>query len=426
MTTPTVRPRLLLVAMNYAPELSGTAPYTTTWAQHLSHRADVLVLAGVPHYPQWEVHAGYGRWWDERTEYGVRVRRLRHHVPIRTTPAHRVAHEASFGARVLTQRLPRPDAVLAVSPPLFGAGAAARVARRFEVPFGLVVQDLYGRGARELGHGGPAAKRLGDLESRIVRGADSVLTISDRFRSILTGQLRVAEDRVSVVGNWSSVPVEPATRDAVRARMGWQGDFVALHAGNMGAKQGLQNVVEAARLADAAGAPVRFVLVGDGNARAAVAERAAGVRRLTMLGPASPREHAGLLAAADVLLVNEAPGVAEMSLPSKLTSYFAAGRAVVAATAADGATAELLRRSGAGIRVPPDDPAALLDAVLDLRSCPDAAATHAELGRRYSHTHHSLPQAMRGYDQWLDALLRGAAHAIGRPRVRELTAAASR
>ncbi len=416
MTLAGARPRLLLVAMNYAPELSGTAPYTTTWAQHLSRRADVLVLAGVPHYPQWQIHDGYGRWSEEGTEYGVRVRRLRHHVPARTTPAHRVAHEASFGARVLTQRLPRPDAVLAVSPPLFGAGAAGRLARRFGVPFGLVVQDLYGRGATELGHRGPAADRLGELESRIVAGADAVVTISDRFRSVLTSQLGVSEQRITVVGNWSSVPVAPATRQAVRVRMGWQREFVALHAGNIGAKQGLENIVEAARLADRDQAPVRFVLVGDGNARASVAARAAGVQRLTMLPSASPREHAGLLAAADVLLVNEVPGVAEMSLPSKLTSYFAAGRAVLAATGAEGATAELLRRSGAGVRVDPADAAALLDAVLDLRNHPDAAATHAALGQRYSSRHQSLPAAMRAYDDWVDHLLAGATSAVGARR----------
>lgn len=399
-------PRLLLVAMNYAPELSGTAPYTAAWAEHLAGSADVVVLAGVPHYPQWRIHDGYGSWREQRIERGVTVRRLRHHVPTAVTPLHRVAHEASFGARVLTERLPRPDAVLAVSPSLFGSAAAARLARRWGVPFGLVVQDLYGVGLRELGHApGPATRALSGLEAGVVRGADSVLTISAGFRTALVDACGADAARIDVVGNWSLMPASGPARSAVRGRHGWQEEFIALHAGNMGAKQQLENVVAAARLADARGVPVRFVLLGGGNQWAELQHRAAGIARIEFIPSASPRVYSGLLAAADVLLVNEAPGVAEMSLPSKLTSYFAAGLPVIAATGPGGATADILRRSGGGTRVEPGDPAALLNAVLAMRANPAAAADFANRGARYGGTHHDVDTAMRGYDGWVDALL---------------------
>ena len=400
------RPRLLLVAMNYAPEPSGTAPYTTGWAQHLARWADVLVVAGVPHYPQWRIVDGYGGWREQHVEFGVPIRRLRHHVPAAITPLRRVAHETSFGARVLTERLPPVDAILAVSPPLFGAGAAARLARRRRVPFGLVVQDVYSLGVRELGHTqGRAAVALGNLEKRVVQDADRILTISDRLATTLVDTLGAAPGRVSVVGNWSQLPAAEPARSAVRHRQGWGREFVALHAGNMGAKQQLENVVAAARLADGRGEPVRFVLLGDGNRRPALQAAAAGITRLEFLPTASPRAYAGLLAAADVLLVNEGPGVAEMSLPSKLTSYFAAGRPVLAATGPGGATADVLRRSGAGLIVQPDDPAALLDAVLHLRDRPAAAAAYADLARRYSGENHGINEAMAGYDAWVQELL---------------------
>ena len=70
----------------------------------------------------------------------------------------------------------------------------------------------------------------------------------------------------------------------MRAAHGWPStDTVALHAGNMGVKQGLENVVEAARLADARGLPIRFVLLGDGNQREALLARAQGITRLQFL-----------------------------------------------------------------------------------------------------------------------------------------------
>ena len=393
--------------MNHGPERSGTAPYTTAWAQDMARRHDVLVLAGVPHYPEWRVHDGYGGWRTDTVEAGVRVRRLRHVVPATTSPARRLAHETSFAARVLTQRLPAPDVVLAVSPPLFGAAAAARLAARWGVPFGLVVQDVYRQGLRELGHpAGRATAALGRLESRVVGSADAVLTISERFRATVTTALGADPGRVSVVGNWPHVPRPATDRSAVRSALGWTAEAVVLHAGNMGAKQGLGNVVDAARRTDERGLPLRFVLLGDGNQRRALSAAGSGVRSLQFLPPADQGRYADLLAAADILLVNELPGVAEMSLPSKLTSYCAAGRPVLAAVGAGGATAEALRASGAGVVVPPGAPDALVDAALAMVADPVGSASRGERGRAHAAAN-SARAALDAYDRWLTRLVDG-------------------
>ena len=57
------------------------------------------------------------------------------------------------------------------------------------------------------------------------------------------------------------------------------------------------------------------------------------------------------LSAADFLLVNELPGVKDMAVPSKLTSYFNAGVPVVAATDDGSVTAAEIATSGGGVRV---------------------------------------------------------------------------
>ena len=72
--------------------------------------------------------------------------------------------------------------------------------------------------------------------------------------------------------------------------------------------------------------------------------------------------------ASDVLLVNQRASVADMSLPSKLTSYFAAGHPVVAAVSPDSETAYEIESAEAGVVVPPAEPAALREAVLALRN----------------------------------------------------------
>lgn len=116
----------------------------------------------------------------------------------------------------------------------------------------------------------------------------------------------------------------------------------------MGHKQGLSNLVEAARLLP--GGPVRIVLAGDGNERERLEREAANVPggRIA-LGRRAPGAYEAMLAAADVLLVNQLPAVSDMALPSKLTSYFAAGRPVVAAVAAESEAAHEVTLAGAGI-----------------------------------------------------------------------------
>ena len=167
------------------------------------------------------------------------------------------------------------------------------------------------------------------LEGALLSRADGIAVVHPRFAGPLA-DLGVDPARITTIPNWSHIAAPTGDRRAVRRELGWRDDeLVALHAGNMGVKQGLENVVEAARTADAVGAPVRFVLLGTGNQRARLEELGAGIARLELRDPLPDDRFPDALAAADVLVVNEAPTVAEMSAPSKLTSYFAAGRPVV-------------------------------------------------------------------------------------------------
>jgi colanic acid biosynthesis glycosyl transferase WcaI len=125
------------------------------------------------------------------------------------------------------------------------------------------------------------------------------------------------------------------------------------------------------------------VLLGDGSRRASLREEAEGVERLDFLDLVPADAFPQALASADALLVNERPGVAEMSVPSKLTSYFDSGRPIIAATDPGGVTAAELAASNAGITVPSGRPEALVETVLRLREDPARAAELGSNGRRY-------------------------------------------
>jgi glycosyltransferase involved in cell wall biosynthesis len=152
----------------------------------------------------------------------------------------------------------------------------------------------------------------------------------------------------------------------------------------MGLKQDLDNVLDAARLVDGRG--VRFVLLGDGNDRERLQQRAKelSIGSVSFLDFAGPGRYEAILQAADVLLVNQGPSVGDMSLPSKLTSYFAAGQPVVAAIAPDSETAREIRAAHGGVLVPPAQPEALADGVLALREDPALREALGRHGRQFA------------------------------------------
>jgi glycosyltransferase involved in cell wall biosynthesis len=192
---------------------------------------------------------------------------------------------------------------------------------------------------------------------------------------------------------------------AIRARFGWtDGRQVVLHAGNMGVMQGLEQVVVAARAAAANGDPVRFVLSGDGNQADVIRSASQGLDNVSMIGMQPDGVHASMLAAADVLLLSERQTSIDMSLPSKLTSYFAAGRPIVAAVPPGGSSAREVSRSGAGLVVPAADPVALLAALGRLRSEPDLVQELSSAGPAFARSHTSADACLARGMAFVDAI----------------------
>jgi colanic acid biosynthesis glycosyl transferase WcaI len=383
--------RVLLVSTNYAPEHAGIGPYSTQTAEHVAAAgAETHVLAGMPHYPAWRVDDAYrGRWRMAEGRGGVTVHRRRHTVPPRQTALRRALYEASFLVHAgLTVPRVRPDVVLTQMPSLAGGVIGARVARRRGVPHVVVVQDLMGAAAAQSGisGGGRAAAPAVAVEGRVLRAAALVGVVHESFTARVVA-MGVPQSRVRVVPNWTHVTPPSGDRAATRARLGWAPEeTVVLHSGNMGLKQGLEVLVDAAR---AAGPEerVRVVLMGDGNQRDHLRALAADVPNVDFLPPADSADFPDVLAAADFLAVTQKASVLDMSLPSKLTSYFTAGRPVIASVAPGGGTAREVERAGAGVVVPPEDPLALLDATRKLTADPTEAAALGARGPAYVKAH---------------------------------------
>ena len=402
--------RITILALNYSPEPTGNAPYTASLAEGLAARGhSVHVITGYPHYPEWSLTKGYSGWARSEVINNVQVRRLRHRIPSSPNAFARLHMELSFGVRLLFARWHRPDVVLVVSPALFSSAMAMlRVHLLPNRPaLGIWVQDLYSRGVIETGTGGGVLARFSNaVESLILRSADGVVAIHSRFKHHMINSLKVTAADVNVIRNWTHLPPSPnSNRDETRVRLGWgPAEIVVLHAGNMGKKQGLENVVSAARLAEEQGSSVRFVLMGDGNQRRDLKVMAANLKHLQFVPPLPGREFMEALAAADILLVNELPGVRDMAVPSKLTSYFNAGVPVLAATDEGSVTAGELAVSKAGIRVDAANPQALLDAANGIWGDKVAANAMGSRGLAFRYETLSESAAISHYDDFITSL----------------------
>ncbi len=307
-----------------------------------------------PHYPWWKVQEGDGGWTRIETRDLVDIStRLRHYVPRRHTMLDRALSELTFGApghpRPLAPpgcrgpRQPRDD--------LRRRLAAVRAALT-GIPTIVWVQDIYTLGARETGAVSHGAE---GKSPRWSAGAANPPPTGS-WRS-MTDSCRVLQERpVGRHARWTSRGTGRTRQDGRRRtrrraapwELGWaDDDVIVLHAGNIGAKQGLEaTFVHASLEAARRGSHVKFVLLGDGNQRPALEAMAARSTDAQFLDPLPDGVFERALASADILLVNEAAGAhGDTAVPSKLTTYFATGLPVIAA--ADPVQHHARRRSGA-------------------------------------------------------------------------------
>ncbi len=402
--------RILIISSYYHPEPAGNAPYVTGLAEYLAAQGNAVhVLTGFAHYPSWQSTANRRLAARERRN-GVEIVRRWHYVPRRQSAGTRAAYEATlaaFGASGLPRR--RPDVVIGISPTLAAASLARLAGALYRVPYGLVYQDLQGRGAAQSGVAGGAriASLVETLEVSAAREAAAVGVIAEGFGSYFVDH-GVDRTRIHRLRNWSqdAAPSEPELE--TRKRLGWGAEeFVCLHAGNMGHKQRLENLLHtAAMIRDS---NTRMVLAGEGNERQKLEEmaRSLNLANVSFVPPQPTGRYEAMLRAADVLVVNQRASVGDMSLASKLTSYFMTSRPVIASVASTSETGRELEAAQAGLLTPADDPHALMRAIDWMREHPKEAAEFGAAGRAYADQHLTTASVLADYDVFIEKVAQG-------------------
>jgi len=365
--------RILVTGINFAPEPVGTGKYTGELCAWLAARGhDVRVVTAPPYYPAWQVWKGHRTRWFRRERWNdVEVIRCPTWVPRKPRGATRLLHLASFGITSLLALLWslawRPQLVINIAPTLASAPGAWLLARLSGARCWLHIQDFEVDAALDMGivDAGPLRRCALAAERWLMRRFDRVSTISERMRDRL-GAKGVEQGRQVLFPNWVDThAIAPLTKPSpYRAELGIPVDaVVALYSGNMGLKQGLELLADAARaLADDPG--LYFVFGGEGPARATLESACAQLPNVRFLDLQPTERLNDWLGLADIHLLPQRADVADLVMPSKLTGMLASGRAILATALPGTGVAQALQTSG--IVTPPGDSAAFVSALAAL------------------------------------------------------------
>jgi colanic acid biosynthesis glycosyl transferase WcaI len=383
--------KILIYGLNYAPELTGAGKYTAEMAEALAARGhDVRVVCAPPYYPEWKVADGFS-WWRGRRETlrGVQVARAPLWVPKRPSGVKRLMHLASFAAASLPALVShmrwRPQVVMTIAPSLLNAPAALALSFVTRANSWLHIQDFEVDAAFDLGllKSERAGRAALAIERWIMQRFTVVSSISDKMveRAKRKG---VAETNAFSLPNWvDTTAIFPLDRPSGFRRELNIGEHtkVVLYSGNMGAKQGLEVLAEAAA-AMADREDIVFVFCGNGATKAKLQTRCATLPncRFMCLQPVERLNE--LLNLADIHVLPQRGDVADLVMPSKLTGMFASARAVIAMAQPGMELFEAVNTRG--VVVPPENVEKLVEAIDMLVDDPALRAYLGAQGRRFA------------------------------------------
>lgn len=204
--------------------------------------------------------------------------------------------------------------------------------------------------------------------------------------------------------NWVDVDAISPTPgpNSFRINLSLEGKIVVLYSGNMGSKQGLETLAPLVR-SFASDPKVHFLFCGDGAFRPQLERLLEGSLNVTLL-PLQPVERLNeLLNAANIHLLPQRAGAADLVMPSKLTGMLASGRPVIATVPSGSQVAQAVEQCG--IVVPPGDERALHDAVQRLADDPRLCSTLGAMGRSYAVHHLGKEEVLGRFEGALNSVV---------------------
>jgi len=226
------------------------------------------------------------------------------------------------------------------------------------------------------------------IENFTYRSADKIIVISEGFKRNIM-EKGVPEEKIVVIPNWIDVnevyPIERKDNILFDRYHLDRDKFYVCYSGNIGHSQNLRLLLDAAKQLEKDLPDMRFVLIGEGAAKAELAEvvKNENIGNVIML-PFQPYEEiAHVFSLGDAGLIISKPGVGGSSVPSKTWSIMAAEKPIIASFDEDSELTELVKKNDFGVAVGAGDADRLCSAVRTLYENRDAGRDMGQRARRY-------------------------------------------
>jgi glycosyltransferase involved in cell wall biosynthesis len=391
----------------------GTRHYEL--GRHLAELGyDVTILASSFHYAQRRETRHYGKepWQTEQVD-GVTFVWLRT-FPYEGNNWRRVLNMASYmvrsyclGRRLpgLSSTVPKPDVIIGSSVHLLAVVSAWFLARHFRASFVMEVRDLWPQTLVDMGaltEGSLLTRLLRGLETHLYRQAERIIILLPRAKEYIS-RLGIDVGKVRWIPNGVDVSQFSAHASKPRPHQPFTVTYVGAH----GRANNLDVVLDAAKeVEQRVHASVHFTFVGDGpeKQRLKAYSKNLNLSNVEFRDPVSKESIPEELAKTDALVfVLRDVGVFKYGISSnKLFDYLASAKPVLFACDTPN---NMVEETGAGVSVPPENPAALADAIVHLYEMPpDQRAAMGQRGRAYVEQHHDYALLARRLMHLLDEL----------------------
>lgn len=328
---------IVIVGLNYAPELVGVGRYTGEIGHYLGNNGHKMwVVTTPPHYPEWAVKSPNASW-RYRSESSGDIRLIRCPILLRRNMRGiwRLIAPLSFAISsapvvLWTILRHRPDVIFCVEPTLFAAPIALLAGKLVSARTVLHVQDFEVDAAFAVGHlkGNFARKIAASIERFMLRRFDQIVSISNKMRDGLAAK-GVCRERISVIRNWVDLDrIRPLSGpNRFRTELALSDDaFVVLYAGTIGVKQALHLLLDVAEGFVDEQKSIVFVIAGEGPEKPRLKARYGGLPNVRFLALQPEDRLCELLNLANLHVLPQGEGVADLVLPSKLGGMLASGK----------------------------------------------------------------------------------------------------
>ena len=389
--------------MYYLPEFGSAPILMNELASFLSSRGfDIEVVTTIPRPPH---HKNFrGRIYQKELDNGFSIKRFRtnfsvHHI------GRLIAWSIYTGFSMLNLLTVKKGDVLFLRLPPLQLGVTGFFAKKLRgAKILLSVQDIHPDLSIESGLlKKPWAIRLAKrFEKWIYRNSDEIVVISEGFKQNLE-EKDVNSAKIKVIPNWvDTEKLQPLPKkNPLSQKLSLEKTFVVMYSGTISLSSylSLEKVLEAASvLKNEVG--LSFVIVGEGLKKPDLVQKAKNLELDNVIFlPFQPYEDLpNLLAASDILLVPLDKEKTQLSVPSKLYNYIAAGRPILGLTDSTSEVARIINEAKCGLSAEPDDVTLIVKHILDMKNSPEKCEKFGQNARKYCIEFYSKDKVLRMYE----------------------------